>query len=112
MIIPSSGDGPPGKESEFESFLRDTAVPLVSQQSGIVAQHVGRPRDPSSTEYLFITVWQDVESIRAFAGDRWQEAVIAPDEEHLLKDTWIAQRHRPGARVGMNRDACEGAPFA
>ena len=79
----------PGKEGDFESFLRDTAVPLVSQQSGVVAQYVGRPRDPSSTEYLFITVWEDVESIRAFAGERWQEAVIAPDEEHLLKDTWI-----------------------
>jgi heme-degrading monooxygenase HmoA len=51
--------------------------------------HVGRPRDSSSREYLFITVWEDVESIRAFAGERWQEAVIAPDEEHLLKDTWI-----------------------
>jgi heme-degrading monooxygenase HmoA len=79
----------PGKESEFESFLRETAVPLVSQQSGLIAQHVGRPRDPSSTEYLYVTVWEDVESIRAFAGERWQEAVIAPDEEHLLEDTWI-----------------------
>jgi heme-degrading monooxygenase HmoA len=79
----------PGKENEFELFLRETALPLVSQQSGLVAQHVGRPRDSSSTEYLFITVWDDVESIRGFAGERWQEAVIAPDEEHLLKDTWI-----------------------
>jgi heme-degrading monooxygenase HmoA len=79
----------PGKENEFELFLRETALPLVSQQSGLVAQHVGRRRDSSSTEYLFITVWEDVESIRAFAGDRWPEAVIAPDEEHLLKDTWI-----------------------
>jgi hypothetical protein len=25
----------------------------------------------------------------AFAGERWQEAVITPDEEDLLKDTWI-----------------------
>ena len=79
----------PGMEAEFESFLRETAVPLVSRQSGIVAQHIGKPRDPSSTEYLFVTVWEDVDSIRAFAGEHWQEAVIAPDEEHLLKDTWI-----------------------
>ncbi|HEX2362281.1 MAG TPA: antibiotic biosynthesis monooxygenase [Jiangellaceae bacterium] len=78
-----------GKESEFESFLRDTAIPLVSQQSGLVAQHVGRPRDPSSTEYLYVTVWEDVESIRAFAGEHWQEAVITPEEEHLLERTWI-----------------------
>ena len=79
----------PGKEGEFESFLRDTAVPLVSRQSGLLAQHVGRPRDRSSTEYLYVTLWKDVESIQAFAGERWQEAVIAPDEEHLLQDTWI-----------------------
>jgi heme-degrading monooxygenase HmoA len=78
-----------GKEREFEAFLRDTAVPLVSKQAGLVAQHVGRPRDPSSTEYVYVTVWEDVESIRAFAGERWQETVITPDEEHLLKDTWI-----------------------
>jgi heme-degrading monooxygenase HmoA len=79
----------PGKEGEFEAFLRDTAVPLVSQQAGLVAQQVGRPRDRSSTEYVYVTVWEDVESIRAFAGERWQQAVITPDEEHLLKDTWI-----------------------
>ena len=79
----------PGGRHEFESFLRETAVPLVSQQSGIVAQHIGRPRDTSSTEYLFVTVWEDVESIRAFAGERWEEAVITPEEAHLLKDTWI-----------------------
>jgi hypothetical protein len=49
----------------------------------------GTPGDPSSTEYLYVTVWEDVASIQAFAGERWQEAVITPDEEHLLKDTWI-----------------------
>src|SRR3954447_1347875 len=79
----------PGKEAEFESFLRDTAVPLVSRQSGLVAQHVGKPRDSSSTEFVFVTVWKDVESIRAFAGEGWQEAVVEPEEEDLLKETWI-----------------------
>ena len=79
----------PGKESDFESFLHDTAIPLVSQQSGLLAQHVGKPRDPSSTEYLYVTIWENVESIRAFAGEQWEEAVITPEEEHLLKDTWI-----------------------
>jgi heme-degrading monooxygenase HmoA len=78
-----------GKEAEFEAFLRDVAIPLVSRQAGLVAQHVGRPRDASSTEFVYVTVWQDVESIRTFAGEHWQEAVIAPEEEHLLRETWI-----------------------
>ena len=78
-----------GREDEFESFLRDTAVPLVSRQAGLLAQHVGRPREPSSTTFLYVTIWADVESIRAFAGERWQEAVITADEEHLLATTSI-----------------------
>ncbi|HEY7271481.1 MAG TPA: antibiotic biosynthesis monooxygenase [Actinoplanes sp.] len=79
----------PGKENEFESFLRDTAMPLVSRQAGLVAQHVGRPCGSSSTAYVYVTVWEDIESIRAFAGERWADAVITPDEKHLLSDTSI-----------------------
>jgi heme-degrading monooxygenase HmoA len=79
----------PGKHRAFEAFLRDTAIPLVSQQSGLAVQHVGKPRDPSSTEFVYVTVWDDAESIRAFAGERWQQAVITPDEQDLLRDTWI-----------------------
>jgi heme-degrading monooxygenase HmoA len=80
----------PGKEHEFETFLGDTAVPLVSQQAGLVAQHVGRPRDRSSTEYVYVTVWEDVESIRAFAGERWQEADAKLSQTH----TYCRQAHR------------------
>ena len=57
-----------------EQSVVSPPLPLVSQQSGLLA-HVGKPRDPSSTEYLYVTVWENVES--------------TPDEEHLLKDTWI-----------------------
>ena len=78
-----------GKDGEFESFLRGTAVPLLSRQAGLLAQYVGRSRDASAHEYLYVTVWQDVEAVRAFAGERWQEAVITPEDEHLLRDTWI-----------------------
>ncbi len=96
----------PGKEREFESFLRDTAIPLVSRQAGLVAQHVGRPFDPSGAEYVYVTVWSDVASIRAFAGERWQEAVVAPGEEHLLRETWIGHYELiptpdEGSRDGM-----------
>jgi hypothetical protein len=46
----------PGKERAFKAFLRATAVALVAQQPGLVAQHVGKPRDPSSTEYVLEVV--------------------------------------------------------
>lgn len=61
----------------------------MSQQPGLVAQHLGRPRDASSTDFIYVTVWQDVDSIRAFAGEHWEEAVIAADAEDFLSGTWI-----------------------
>ena len=41
-----------GKEAEFESFIRDKAKTLLSQQTGVVAQHLGKPRDPYTTEFV------------------------------------------------------------
>jgi hypothetical protein len=60
------------------------------RSSGCLAQAVSPRRlIPRIRVATYITVWEDVESIQAFAGERWQEAVITPDEEHLLKGTWI-----------------------
>jgi hypothetical protein len=60
-----------------------------------MAQHVGKPRDPSSTEYLYVRVWENVESIQAFAGERWEEAVITPG--------WTGMRAAAAGVPGLNR---------
>ena len=31
-------------------------------------------------------VWRDLQALKEFAGENWQEAVIDPDEVHLLKE--------------------------
>ncbi len=80
----------PGKRNEFEQFLRDTAVPLVSSQDGILAQHIGRPFEEASDEFVYVTVWKDLDSLRRFAGANWQEAVIDPSEVELLRETFIS----------------------
>jgi DNA-binding SARP family transcriptional activator len=78
-----------GKELEFESFVRDTAVPFMSGQVGLLAQRIGRAAHRCANEYLYVTVWDGVEAIRKFAGESWQDPMIGPDEEHLLKDAWV-----------------------
>jgi heme-degrading monooxygenase HmoA len=80
----------PGHQKEFEDFLRETAVPLIARQQGLIAQHVGLPFEADGREFVYVTVWQDVASIRSFAGDDWQAAVIDPSEEHMLEETAIS----------------------
>jgi hypothetical protein len=89
-------------------FLRETALPLVSQQSGLVARHVGRPHDPSSTEYLFITVWEDVESIRAFAGERWQEAAAVFERLEVAVADRVNDPDRAAVRITFGWASTDG----
>jgi heme-degrading monooxygenase HmoA len=77
----------PGHQKEFEGFLRETAVPLVAKQQGLIAQHVGLPFEADGREFVYVTIWQDIASIRSFAGDDWEAAVIDPSEEHMLEET-------------------------
>jgi hypothetical protein len=52
----------------------------------------------------------ELESIRAFAEEHWQRAVIAPGEEHLLKDIQIDHYDvLPGASSRLLLDAASRA---
>jgi hypothetical protein len=35
-------------------------------------------------EFVVVTHWDSVAALEALAGPRWQEAVIEPEEEHML----------------------------
>ena len=46
----------------------------------------GRSRWSDQPEFVVVTHWDSVAALEAFAGPRWQEAIIEPDEEHLLAE--------------------------
>jgi quinol monooxygenase YgiN len=78
----------PGKEDEFERFVRDTGVPMVAAQAGCSQVTWGRSRWSDQPEFVVVTHWDSVAALEAFTGPRWQEAVIEPDEEHLLAEVF------------------------
>ncbi len=78
-----------GKQAEFAEFFLGTALPMVRSQAGLESVSVGLPHDASPTEFSMVMVWRDLESLKGFSGESWQQAVIHPDEEHLLKETFV-----------------------
>jgi quinol monooxygenase YgiN len=74
----------PGKESEFERFVRETGVPTVKAQAGCPHVAWGQSRWSDQPEFVVVTHWDSVAALEAFAGPRWQEAVIKPEEKHML----------------------------
>ena len=74
----------PGKEGQFQRFVRETAVPAVQAQAGCFRMAWGRSRWNDQPECVVLTHWDSVAALEAFAGPRSQQAVIEPEEKHML----------------------------
>jgi quinol monooxygenase YgiN len=74
----------PGREDEFERFVQETGVPMVEAQAGCSHVAWGRSRWSDQPEFVVVTHWDSVDALETFAGPRWQEAVIEPEEELML----------------------------
>jgi heme-degrading monooxygenase HmoA len=78
-----------GKQADFEKFVREVAAPTVWEQGGVVAQYSGKPMESGATEFVFVSIWKDLESLKKYAGEDWKKSVLEPGEEHLLAKTSV-----------------------
>ena len=78
-----------GKRAEFEDFFRNTAMPLMQSQPGIVSVTAGVPREETPNEFCMVMVWRDLEAMKAFVGDDWREPHIHPDEAELVRERFL-----------------------
>ncbi len=74
-----------GQEEAFRAFVLGTALPLTRAQEGLVSVTVGLPRPEAPREFCMVTAWQDLEALKAFAGEDWNRPVVLPEEAHLLE---------------------------
>jgi hypothetical protein len=75
----------PGKQADFETKVKELSIPLVQSQTGLLAFFSGRPMESSPDEFVMVTVWRDLESLKAFAGIDWNVSVIPEPERPLLQ---------------------------
>lgn len=76
----------PGRRDDFESFLREEALPMMKRQPGLVSITAGLPEEATPDEFCLVMVWESVEALSAFAGEDWRRPHIHPDEKGVVKD--------------------------
>ena len=79
----------PGKSDEFRGMLERLSIPMVKAAKGMLGYYVGEPLDPALPEFTVTTLWQDLESVKAFAGENWNRSVIPPEELPLIAESFI-----------------------
>jgi quinol monooxygenase YgiN len=77
-----------GKQQQFEKFFLSKALANVRAHPGLVSVTVGKPLEVAPNDFLMITVWRDVEALKSFTGEHWQEPVIDPEEVDLLSEVF------------------------
>lgn len=77
---------PKEHEDGFIEYLYETGIKDTSDTKGFVGAQILKRDLGNSTEITFLTYWEDIECIKAFAGEDISVARLYPeDEKYKLK---------------------------
>lgn len=80
------GAVPIEKADSYHAYLLQTGVPDYQKTPGNRGVYVFRRTDGNTAHFLLLTLWDDIDAIRAFAGNDVERARYYPeDEEYLLE---------------------------
>ena len=71
---------------EYFDYLNKTGIRACEETDGNQGVYVVRKDEGDKTEFLFLSFWDSIESIRSFAGPEPEKAVFYPEDEKYLID--------------------------
>jgi len=78
----------------YEAFMRERAAPDYSSIQGLRKAVFSRRDDGDEAHFLLVTIWDDMEAVKAFAGADPAKAKYYPeDERYLLEKESLALNH-------------------
>ncbi len=76
----------PEKADTYEQFLRERAIPDYTSVQGNLGGIILRRDEQNHVEFIIITFWNSIDSIKAFAGENYEKAkYYKEDKEYLLE---------------------------
>ena len=75
----------PGCAEQLARLARSEVIPEVAAAEGLVAFHAGLPLG-DSRDFVMITVFEDLDAVRAFAGDDYETPVLYGDTPALIEE--------------------------
>ena len=76
----------------FQDNVNNHDIPILNSQPGCIQTLVGKQKG-SDTEYLILTIWEDLDSLKKFTGPEWKKSVPGPTEESLLEGVAVVEHY-------------------
>jgi len=78
----------PGKLEHWQQQVEDFSIPWLRAQAGMLGCYPGRPLQ-GKREFVMVSLWQDLESLKAAVGDDWTQVVLLEDEASLVESVVV-----------------------
>jgi antibiotic biosynthesis monooxygenase (ABM) superfamily enzyme len=75
---------PPQNADAYEQFLRTKMFPSIHHVPGYLGADLLRREDGDAVAFVTVTRFESLESVRAFAGEDYEQAVVEPEARRLL----------------------------
>jgi len=72
------------KADEYEQFMIERAAPDYSSVEGLINLYFQRKDEENISHFLLVTIWDSIESIRNFAGNKPELAKYYPEDDNFL----------------------------
>jgi heme-degrading monooxygenase HmoA len=68
----------------YETLLRLKILPGIHRVQGYRGAYLLRRDVPEGVEFVTLTLFESMDAVRVFAGDRYEVAVVPPEARRLL----------------------------
>ncbi len=92
----------PGNAGILKQKLSDTSVAVVAGKPGNLGFFFGENISKNDNDLVFISVWQDLESIQSMFGEDWQEAFLPEGYAEIIESCSIRHVQIDGKLVTAN----------
>jgi quinol monooxygenase YgiN len=87
-----------GRVSDFKKMVKEQSIPWLEKSDGMLGYFPGAPFGENDQEFLMVSLWRDLDSLKAFAGSDWNHPVVTEEEAPLVA-TMIADHY-----LGFGKD--------
>jgi heme-degrading monooxygenase HmoA len=78
------GRVPTSKAEAYRVFVNSRAIPDYRSVPGNLSVHVLERREGDVTHFVTLTFWENLDAIRAFAGEDAEKAKYYPEDDAFL----------------------------
>lgn len=71
--------------AEFRQMVQEQSIPWLQGSDGMLGYFAGEPLGAGDREFTMVTLWRDLDALKAFCGEDWNNPVVTEDEAPLVE---------------------------